>query len=80
MVEKHDLVHEFPEYRDQIHELKMNDRHFAKLFNDYNEVQHEVHGIETGGEFVNEDYLEQRKKERLHLKDQLYQMLKDSTG
>lgn len=80
MVEKHDLVHEFPEYRDQIHELKMNDRHFAKLFNDYNEVQHEVHGIETGGEFVNEDYLEERKKERLHLKDQLYQMLKDRTG
>ena len=80
MVEKHDLVHEFPEYRDQIHELKMNDRHFAKLFNDYNEVQHEVHGIETRGEFVNEDYLEQRKKERLHLKDQLYHMLKDSAG
>jgi uncharacterized protein YdcH (DUF465 family) len=80
MVEKHSLLHEFPEYRDQIHDLKMNDRHFAKLFEEYNDVEHEVHGIETGGEFVNEDYLEERKKQRLHLKDQLYHLLKENAG
>lgn len=80
MVEKHDLLHEFPEYRDQIHDLKMNDRHFAKLFEEYNDVEHEVHGIESGSEFVNDDYLEERKKQRLHLKDQLYQMLKANAG
>lgn len=76
MVEKHDLLHEFPEYRDQIHDLKMNDRHFAKLFEEYTDVENEVHGIESGGEFVNDEYLEERKKQRLHLKDQLYQILK----
>jgi uncharacterized protein YdcH (DUF465 family) len=76
MIEKHDLLHEFPEYREQIHTLKMQDRHFAKLFEEYSDVDHEVHGIESGDEYVNEDYLEERKKKRLHLKDELYKMLK----
>jgi len=30
--EHHDLVHEFPEHKARIHELKMNQQHFAKLF------------------------------------------------
>ena len=40
-LEKHDLVHELPEFRDQIHEMKMNNAHFAKLFEAYHEVDHE---------------------------------------
>lgn len=32
LVEKHDLVHELPEYKDRIHELKTSNRHFANLF------------------------------------------------
>ncbi len=32
--EKHDLVHELPEYKERIHELKMNNHHFSKLFNE----------------------------------------------
>ena len=31
-VEHHDLVHEFPELNDRIHELKMNNAHFRRLF------------------------------------------------
>ena len=76
MPEKHDLIHELPEMRDQIHELKMNDAHFARLFNEYHEVDHEVHRIETGAENTSDDYLEERKKVRLNLKDELYRMLK----
>jgi len=34
-VEKHDLAHEFPEYRDPIHRLKMTDQHFSNLFDEY---------------------------------------------
>jgi len=73
---KHDLVHEFPEFRERIHVLKGSDAHFARLFDTYHKVDHEVHRIETGAENTSDDYLEQRKKERLHLKDQLYSMLK----
>lgn len=75
-LEKHDLVHELPEYRDQIHDLKMNDRHFSKLFDQYHEVDHEVHRIEQGVETPSDEYLEEKKKERLNLKDQLFTMLK----
>ena len=74
--EKHDLIHELPEMRDQIHELKMNNAHFSRLFDEYHEVDHEVHRIETGAENTSDDYLEERKKVRLNLKDELFKMLK----
>ncbi|MEH6446752.1 MAG: YdcH family protein [Oceanospirillaceae bacterium] len=74
-LQKHDLLHELPEYRDSIHELKMNDRHFAKLFDKYHEIDHEVHRIEQGVETPSDEYIEQQKKQRLHLKDQLHTML-----
>jgi uncharacterized protein YdcH (DUF465 family) len=75
-LEKHDLVHEFPEYKEKIHDLKMNNRHFAKLFDEYHEVEHEVHRIEVGAENSSDSYLEERKKVRLNLKDQLLLMMK----
>lgn len=74
-LEKHDLVHELPEYRHQIHELKSKDAHFARLFEEYHEVDHEVHRIETGAENPSDDYTEERKKVRLSLKDQLYAII-----
>ena len=44
--EHHDLVHELPEFREKIHELKVSNNHFAKLFDEYHEVDHEVRRIE----------------------------------
>jgi len=76
LTEKHDLVHELPEHRDTIHKLKISDNHFARLFDEYHEVDHEVHRIETGVETTSDDYLEERKKRRLYLKDELYRMIK----
>lgn len=78
MLEKHDLIHELPEYREQIHELKISNAHFAKLFAEYHEVDHEVHRIETGTETTSDEFLEGRKKLRLHLKDSLLSILKAS--
>jgi len=75
-IEKHDLLHEFPEDRERIHELKMSNAHFARLFDEYHEVDHEIHRIETGTEVTTDEYLEERKKTRLHLKDQLYAVIK----
>ena len=74
--EKHDLVHELPEHRETIHNLKLNNNHFARLFDEYHEIDHEVHRIETGVENTSDDYLEERKKKRLHLKDELFQMIR----
>jgi len=79
-LEKHDLVHEFPESRDAIHELKMNNNHFSRLFDQYHDKDHEVHRIEAGVENTSDEYLDVRKKERLKLKDELYKMIKDHEG
>lgn len=78
--EKHDLHHEFPEFNEAIHELKMSDHHFARLFSEYHELDHEVHRIESGAENTSDDYLEDRKKQRLHLKDELFTILKKHTA
>jgi len=77
-IEKHDLIHELPEYRERIHELKMNDRHFAKIFDEYHEIDHEIHRIEEGIETPSDDYVEELKKKRLHMKDELFSMLQAS--
>lgn len=77
-IEKHDLVHEFPELRERIHALKTSDHHFARLFTEYHDLDHEVRRIEDGVENTSDDYLETRKKMRLLLKDQLYGMLNKS--
>lgn len=74
--EKHDLVHEFPEHRETIRNLKTDNLHFAKLFDDYHEIDHEVLRIETGVENSSDDYLEEQKKKRLYLKDELYQLIR----
>lgn len=74
--EKHDLLHEFPEHRQTIRNLKMSNTRFARLFDDYHQLDHEVHRIETGVENTSDDYLEERKKQRLHIKDALFAMIR----
>ncbi len=78
LTEKHDLIHELPEHRETIHRLKMDNAHFARMFDEYHEVDHEVHRIETGIENTSDEYLEERKKLRLHLKDELYRMIQQA--
>lgn len=75
-LEKHDLHHEFPEFKDEIHNLKMNDAHFSRLFTEYHDVDHEIHRIEQGIENTSDEYIESKKITRIKLKDALYDMLK----
>lgn len=75
-IEKHDLVHEFPEFREKIHDLKVSDNYFARLFDKYDEATHAVYRAEAEIESTTDEHLEEMKKERLHLKDQLFELLK----
>ena len=77
-MEKHDLIHEFPEYREKIHELKMSNNHFRRFFDEYHEVDHEVHRIETGAENTSDEVLGELRKKRLYLKDELAKILRES--
>lgn len=74
-VEHHDLVHEFPELRDRIHELKMGDAHFRRLFDAYHELTTEVEKMENEVTPVSTAIEEEAKMRRVHLKDELYRML-----
>ena len=71
----HDLHHEFPEFKDTIRELKMNDNHFARLFDEYHVATTEVEKLEGQGVPVGDQVFDALKKKRLKLKDELYAML-----
>jgi uncharacterized protein YdcH (DUF465 family) len=74
-LDKHTLVNDFPEHHHTIRHLKMNDSHFAKLFDEYHELESEVHHIEENNEPVADDYLESLKIRRVHLKDELLKLV-----
>jgi uncharacterized protein YdcH (DUF465 family) len=75
-VDHHDLIHEFPELKDRIHELKTSDAHFRHLFDEYHKLTREVENMENEVTPVSTQTEEQAKVKRLHLKDELYRMLK----
>lgn len=76
MLNEHkDLAQEFPEYKDAIHTLKMENAHFARLFEEYGKLDREVQKMEENVEPVSDEVLENAKKERLALKDKLFAML-----
>jgi len=76
-LENHSLINEFPEMRERIHQMKTSNNHFARLFAEYDTVEHAVHRIESGAESSSDADLETLKKQRLNLKDKLFSMLKD---
>lgn len=75
-VEHHDLIHEFPELRERIHELKTTDAHFRHLFDEYHRLTREVENMENEVTPVSTRTEEEAKFRRLHLKDELYRLLK----
>ena len=71
----HELHEEFPEAADALHNLKTSDAHFARLAEEYHTINRQVHRIETDVEPASDEVLEDLKKKRLHLKDQIAAML-----
>lgn len=74
-IEHHDLVHEFPELRERIHELKVTNNHFHKLMEEYHQLTRDIENMETEVNVVATHTEEEAKVRRVHLKDQLYKML-----
>ena len=72
----HELSEEFPEAIETIHELKTADAHFAKLADEYHEVNREIHRIETRTAPASEVYEEELRKRRLLLKDEIASRIK----
>lgn len=73
--EHHGLLHEFPQLRERIHELKTSKPKFAGLYRQYDGTDKVIYRIEEEIETPPDQYTEDLKKRRVLLKDQLYAML-----
>ncbi|GGF83228.1 hypothetical protein GCM10007301_49150 [Azorhizobium oxalatiphilum] len=71
----HEILAEFPEHAQQIHELRTVDAHFARLYDAYHEVNRAVHRAETNIEPRSDEGTEALRKERIRLKDEIYALL-----
>lgn len=71
----HDLASEFPESRDILHRLKIESAHFQTLSARYHPLIKEIARIESGAEAASDERLEERKKQRLALLDEIAAMI-----
>lgn len=69
----------FPEFRDLITQLKQSDKHFTRLFDRHNEIDQKIKNIEANIEVATHEEVESLKKEKLHLKDEIYLILQKSS-
>jgi uncharacterized protein len=78
MIKKHQLTVDFPEFEAKIHELKVSDNHFKKLFEEYDTLDHDVYRIESDAEPASDDTLNNLRVERVRVKDEIYAYLKEN--
>lgn len=71
----HHLAEEFPEYLVQMRHLRETDGHFHRICSEYEDVNHEIHKAETDIEPCSDERMEEMRKQRLALKDEIYGML-----
>ncbi len=75
--ESHDLLHEFPELNDRINQLRAKDPVFAQRMQEYDALDKRVRELEELAQPVADETMEDLKKERLRLKDELYALLRE---
>ena len=75
--ENHDIYHEFPEFKDRIVGLAENNPDFCRLMGEHDVLDKEIRVLEIANQPVADDYMEDLKKKRIALKDQLYDLIRD---
>lgn len=71
----HELAEEFPEHVEKMSEMKVGNAHFARLFDEYHEINRAIHRAETDIEPTDDFNMEDMRKKRMRLKDEIYGML-----
>lgn len=74
-IEHHPLIHDFPEQRTELHDLRQTDPDFARLAEGYEALDKRICRIEDGVELLADDALAVLKRERVELKDQVAKRL-----
>ena len=70
----------FPEFRDLSTKLKVEDAYFANLFDKHNELDQRIKNIESNIELGTHNEVEMLKKEKLRLKDSMYEVLRKASA
>lgn len=63
------------EYRDEISVLKQENAHFAKIFDEHNDLDQRIQDISEGREHATSMELAELKRKKLELKDEAYAMV-----
>lgn len=74
-MERHDLLHEFPEHQEKMNQLKVDDSRFRDLFDEYHKIENQVHRINSGEEVVIDEFAHELKAKLLFLKDEIFSYL-----
>ncbi len=67
----------FPEYREQIAQLRITDLNFVRLFEKHTTLDQKIRHMEAHIEPGTHEEIEQLKKEKLMLKDAIHNILKN---
>ena len=68
----HELHEEFPDKLEAISSLKQSDAHFARLADEYNEINRAIHRAETNVQPMESLAEVDLRKQRAALKDQIW--------
>lgn len=71
----HELAEEFPDHLDAMHRLKTENTHFARIFDQYHQVNRAIHRAETNVEPTEGLNEQSMRKKRMVLKDEVWEML-----
>lgn len=75
MAAPHAIHEEFPGDADRIHQLKMTDRHFARLLEEYDRINDQVAGAESRQAPMSDEAETDLRKRRARLKDEIARAL-----
>ena len=74
----HELSEDFPEQAETIHRLREENAHFARLADEYAEVNRKVHRAETNPDPMDTLAEQDLRKRRMQLKDEIARMLSEN--
>jgi len=73
--QEHDLASEFPAAREILRQLKVEDSRYQALAAEYHVLNKEIFRLETGIEAGSDERMEDLKKQRLIILDEIAEMI-----
>lgn len=76
----HELAEEFPDDIDRLRKMRLTDAHVARLFDEYHQVNRQIHRVETNLEPMADVEALLLRKARLALKDEIAGLLRTTVS